>query len=27
VASSNTHNERYLRAKLERAGHLDIAEQ
>jgi GTP cyclohydrolase II len=22
VATTNTHNERYLRAKLERAGHL-----
>ena len=27
VATSNTHNERYLRAKHERAGHLDIAEK
>jgi GTP cyclohydrolase II len=27
VTTSNTHNERYLRAKLERAGHLDIAEK
>jgi GTP cyclohydrolase II len=26
VATSNTHNERYLRAKHERAGHLDLAE-
>jgi GTP cyclohydrolase II len=26
VTTSNTHNERYLRAKLERAGHLDLAE-
>ena len=26
VTTSNMHNERYLRAKLERAGHLDIAE-
>jgi GTP cyclohydrolase II len=26
VTTSNTHNERYLRAKHERAGHLDIAE-
>jgi GTP cyclohydrolase II len=27
VTTSNTHNERYLRAKHERAGHLDIAEK
>ncbi len=27
VATSNTHNERYLRAKHERAGHLDLAEK
>ena len=27
VTSSNAHNERYLRAKHERAGHLDLAEQ
>jgi GTP cyclohydrolase II len=26
VAASNAHNERYLRAKHERAGHLDLAE-
>jgi len=26
VTTSNTHNERYLRAKHERAGHLDLAE-
>jgi GTP cyclohydrolase II len=26
VTASNTHNERYLRAKHERAGHLDLAE-
>ena len=26
VTTSNMHNERYLRAKHERAGHLDIAE-
>jgi GTP cyclohydrolase II len=26
VTTSNMHNERYLRAKLERAGHLDLAE-
>jgi GTP cyclohydrolase II len=27
VMTSNTHNERYLRAKHERAGHLDLAEK
>jgi GTP cyclohydrolase II len=27
VTTSNTHNERYLRAKHERAGHLDLAEK
>jgi GTP cyclohydrolase II len=27
VTTSNTHNERYLRAKHERAGHLDLAEE
>jgi GTP cyclohydrolase II len=27
VTTSNSHNERYLRAKHERAGHLDIAEK
>jgi len=27
VAASNAHNERYLRAKHERAGHLDLAEK
>jgi GTP cyclohydrolase II len=27
VATSNAHNERYLRAKHERAGHLDLAEK
>ena len=27
VMTSNSHNERYLRAKHERAGHLDIAEK
>jgi 3,4-dihydroxy 2-butanone 4-phosphate synthase/GTP cyclohydrolase II len=26
VATTNRHNERYLRAKHERAGHLDLAE-
>jgi GTP cyclohydrolase II len=27
VTTSNSHNERYLRAKHERAGHLDLAEK